>query len=643
MKLSKIFFGVAAAAMFAACSSDDVATGALDEMFDSEGNAYMRVAFTVPSESAPATRAEGYDETTTDDYGNYNDGSEYVVKNATLFIFGQKNAATPEADFKFIKGYKLPDDPSFSTVGNDHDAITSNHTSDAFAISKDGMTGYSKLWALIVLNNSGKITYTETGGLLSNIMINGVALPANATFSDFCNHDITVKQGLASAFTASGYMMTNMPYANSADPASVTAINTLYPINPEKIYPTKAEAVDVATTVNVERINSKIVVTEGITTQTLEGVDYVFGDWFVDNYAQDSYLTRHCERPGATNPFDYLAYKTEKTPIVNDPRFMHTGPVTAGAYRTDFAFDKDYNNGATANLSGAPTDYASANKVAIDAPYYFTENTFDVAHQTEPNTTRVVVPVAFNRVETSPGVFANQPFYTVNVEPDKAYSDTDMKDWVLARALEMTELQNWFTENYAGALNATSIKKFITAVTLGSTPGTENTVTLTFDAIPDADMAGVGLTYNAGKDHATAAAGVSAVQTKLATLASSYKFSYFGDGYAYYPILIQHFGGYDTPWSSTSTMESNTVDQIYGYTSTPADQLQAEKNYLGRYGVVRNNWYRINVKSIAKMGSPTIPEIKSTGNTDDKIENAYIKYSINIVPWVLRGIQDAEL
>lgn len=634
MKLSKLIFGIAAASMFAACSNDDVVTGALDDMFDSDGNAYMRVAFTVPSESAPATRAEGYDKTTTDEYGNYNDGSEYVVKDATLFIFGQKNAATPEADFKFIKGYKLPDDPSFSTDGNDHDAITSNHTSEAFAISKDGMTGYSKLWALIVLNNSGKITYTETGGLLSDIQINGVDLPANATFSDFCNHDITVKQGLASAFTGSGYMMTNMPYANNADPASVTAINTLYPINPEKIYPTKAEAVDVATTVNVERINSKIVVTEGITTQTLEGVDYVFGEWFVDNYAQDSYLTRHCERPGAANPFDYLAYKTAKTPIVNDPRFMHTGSVTAGAYRTDFAFDKDYNNGAIANLSGAPADYASANKVAIDAPYYFTENTFDVAHQTEPNTTRVVVPVAFNKPSTDA-----LPFYTVNVEPDKAYSAADMKTWVLARALEIPELATWFTTNYNGTLSGTNIDKFITTVSLGAITGTENTVTLTLVA-PDAGSLPVGVTYKTNQSSANA--GVATVQSKLTTLASSYKFSYFGDGYAYYPILIQHFGGYDTPWSSTTTMESNTVDQIYGYTSNTAEQLQAEKNYLGRYGVVRNNWYRINVKSIAKMGSPTIPAINSTNNTDDKIENAYIKYSINIVPWVLRGIQDAE-
>lgn len=634
MKLSKLFFGVAAAAMFAACSSDDVATGALDEMFDSDGNAYMRVAISVPSE-APATRAAGYDDTSSDpqdQYGNYSDGDEYAVKDVTLLIFGQKTNATPEADFEFIKGYQLPTTPDFVT--NSDRPITSTQKSKSFAISKDGMAGYTKLWAMIVLNKSDRIVYTPDGAMMFNSgTINGTAFAAHDHFSAFRDAAVTVAKGKASDFATSGYMMTNMPYANNAVPASVTAINTLYPIDNAKIYPTKSEADaddEVATTVYVERINSKIVVTEDIATQKLEGVSYEFGDWFVDNYAKDSYLTRHCERPGAVNPFDYLAYVNTGS-HVNALRFMHTTPVTDGAYRTDFAFDMDYNDGVLTNLSGKATSYSDAKTVAMGSPYYFTENTFDVAHQTEPNTTRVVIPVKFN---------SGSPFYTVNVEPNKAYSPADMKTWVLARALEISELTTWFAENYTGALSATNIDKFITA-TIGTATGTGNHVTFTL-AAPATLPAGV-TGYQLGKSQSTAESSKSATVTKLSTLASSYDFSYFGDGYAYYPILIQHFGDYDTPWSSTSSMVSNTVDQIYGYTSTPAEQLQAEKNFLGRYGVVRNNWYRIRVSSLEKMGSPTIPAINATNNTDDKIENAYIKYEINIVPWVLRGIQDANL
>lgn len=627
--------------MFAACSSDDVVTGALDDMFDSEGNAYMRVAISVPADRA--TRAPGY-ENEGDAYGNYNDGDEYAVNDVTLFIFGQKNSATPEDEFVFIKGYQLPTTPDFAK--NDNTPITQTQTSKPFAISKEGIEGYTELWAMIVLNKDGKITYAVDSDtkLLSSINIGGSTsiTPGATKFSVFKNAAVNVTKGVKTTFDTNGFLMTNMPYANSGTPSSVTAVNTLYHIDKNKIYPTKAEAESgsFATNVNVERINSKIVVTENIADKTLNTVSYEFGDWFVDNYAKTSYLTRHCERPGATNVYDYLDYTSAKFTPVNAKRFMHTtNAVTSGAYRTDFAFDLDYNTGATTNLSGKAGSYASAAKVAMGNAYYFTENTFDVAHQTEPNTTRVVVPVAFNRVEepAGSGTYVSKPFYTVNVEPDKAYSKANMEKWVLAHALSLTEVDAWFTENYVGTLNDSNVDKFIT-VNLSETTGNSNTVTLTLAApatLPDG-VSG----YQDGKNQTTANDSKGTAQAKLTTLAGSYTFSYFGDCYAYYPVLIQHFGQDDTHWESATTMESNTVDQIYGYTSNTDEQLQAEENYLGRYGVVRNNWYRIRVTNISKMGSPTIPAINSTNNTDDKIENAYIKYEINIVPWVLRGIQD---
>ena len=61
------------------------------------------------------------------------------------------------------------------------------------------------------------------------------------------------------------------------------------------------------------------------------------------------------------------------------------------------------------------------------------------------------------------------------------------------------------------------------------------------------------------------------------------------------------------------------------------------KSYLGRYGVVRNNWYELNVLSVG-IGSPTIPE--DPGDLDE--EEAYMNVQINILSWAKRS-QDVDL
>ena len=60
-------------------------------------------------------------------------------------------------------------------------------------------------------------------------------------------------------------------------------------------------------------------------------------------------------------------------------------------------------------------------------------------------------------------------------------------------------------------------------------------------------------------------------------------------------------------------------------------------NYLGRYGVVRNNWYDMNVTKVG-IGSPTVPG--DEGNLDE--EESYINVEINILSWAKRE-QNVEL
>ena len=86
----------------------------------------------------------------------------------------------------------------------------------------------------------------------------------------------------------------------------------------------------------------------------------------------------------------------------------------------------------------------------------------------------------------------------------------------------------------------------------------------------------------------------------------------------YYAALIEHFGD---------------------MTPAPADNgSYVEAKHLGRYGVVRNNWYDLTVTGARELGSPTIPEVTNT--YDDDVNNLAV--TINILSWAKRT-QNVEL
>ena len=108
-------------------------------------------------------------------------------------------------------------------------------------------------------------------------------------------------------------------------------------------------------------------------------------------------------------------------------------------------------------------------------------------------------------------------------------------------------------------------------------------------------------------------------------------------GVAYYAVRIKHFGDTEgTPWNVAGqgvTAGGNSL--IYPNPSTGAN----EGWFLGRYGVVRNNWYDISVNKIQTLGDATTPALSNT--PDDVLEN-YISVSINVLSWS-KHTQDADL
>jgi hypothetical protein len=100
---------------------------------------------------------------------------------------------------------------------------------------------------------------------------------------------------------------------------------------------------------------------------------------------------------------------------------------------------------------------------------------------------------------------------------------------------------------------------------------------------------------------------------------------------SYYEIRVKHFGDQLTPWNAGEYGTKPVVgdiDHIY-----PKDVNQ-DGNYLGRYGMVRNNWYDIQLGEILKVGSSTVPILP--GTPDDELDELYIKARINILSWAKR-------
>lgn len=92
---------------------------------------------------------------------------------------------------------------------------------------------------------------------------------------------------------------------------------------------------------------------------------------------------------------------------------------------------------------------------------------------------------------------------------------------------------------------------------------------------------------------------------------STASISYYKDGVTYYAAYIRHFND---------------------------DEIGADN--VGKYGVVRNNWYELTVKSISAIGEPARPDTQDPDNPSDPgdidVEKSYINVSINILKWAKR-------
>ena len=625
--MKKLFFpAVAALALgLASCSSDNVGPDGGGQPSFAEGG-YAKVAIALPTQNGDSRAADG-------DQADFNDGlaSEYKVYDAKLILFqGGEN----ENDAVFHSAYNLP-------VSMDMDKNEQQITATTKIVSrlKDGANLHgSKLYALVVLNSNGFFTVGADNSLT---LTNGTSAPFTGTIAALQSTVVAAgnDERYGEKFTKNGFLMLNAPLAD-APGAYVSAVpranvKTLADFS-DAVYKTEAEALQhSATEIFVERAVSKVTMAENLqgilktSGMTVDGPAGASTDnpewkvvgWDLDVTNNSSYLVRNTKSSynwnglkaeGLAN-YRFIGDKNVKANTTLYRTYWAIDPNYGGLNEPSYAFDKN-------DFSYVAPDYtAFSTNFGDDAPKYCFENTFDVAHQNKQETTRAIVKVKIGQ---------NGTFYTVNGDKSHLYTEATLKDRVYAAVLNEPVVANWLKNN-GGSSNAAD--HGITFDGLDTRDNTTGKITVSTLRVKSAT--------NISKDfQLTDFFADPTGKTFNDALGLGDILSYEG-GYAYYPIRIKHFGDDLTPWNKNETKKptaGGTTADTY-----PGTDAVAANNYLGRYGVLRNNWYNIAVTSISGLGDAVVPKVDSDSSTDDDLYN-YIAVRINILSWAKRQ-QNADL
>lgn len=563
--------------MLGSCSSSDDLNGG-NTPANQDGNGYVAFTINLPSQSGSSSRA-GSSENDQFDAGMK---SEYDVKNATLLLFDGSDEST--ATFKMA--YPLNTAP-WTDKGN-----TDNVTTTSATIVQQVEAPSTNYFALVVLNHNNVFTLGTDGTITV-----GTENLAGKSLDEFLKKtDATTGKSL----TESGFYMANAPLANkiggSSDPKGAT-INTLVSLD-GKIKETEAEAKSAPAEIYVERGVAKVTMQKGSVTSvtgsksasSTSEVPFEVQSWTLDNTNKTTYLVRSTEGYGS-----WLSLASNATGVTNKYRFVGSNEVGSGLYRTYFAKDPNYDT--TGNTSATFNSSATfSSEFGNENPQYCFENTFDVDNQIDKYTTRVLIKAKLN---------AGNTFYVINGDENTIFD----------RAAVEKEIKKQFLLEYGS---------WIEANVTSPTKVDENSLTVDFtDEAGDVTLNSIGITG------VTYVSGVTSlpsdyIKTVMARLGSIQEYK---NGESYYFVRIKHFGDDLTPWKTTETKEPSPANGVYP-TGTNRDG-----NYLGRYGVLRNNWYDIEVQGVKGLGSPKVPAV--TTDTDDELKS-YIAVRINVLSWAKR-------
>ena len=567
----KHLFGLAVIAAMTASCSSNEDLGTAGPGTGTNETGVGYATFTINLPSVSGTRAA--------DAGgaemNEGTANEYAVKSATALIF--QKYGSDEGSCKFVESVDLPtaaaDWTDDTTVG-----ITTTKKLVAKLTNVDTKNQY---YVLVLLNNNKK-----TGGVK-------VPLPTVGQSYNEWNSQI-LTPSVDDLAADNDFYMANAPLKGTASPT------TLVTIDKENIYSSKekAEAGTSAATVYVERGVAKMSVTDpGTKTVTDKATkkptksQVTFSKWALDITNKKTY---------AVHNIDGLS--TDFPAIWTTPRFIGTNS------RVYWGKDPNYNL-AELNTADDVNDKKRKEEFNfIDAtskidkdfgetnPVYCLENTFNLANMYQGQTTRVIFKAT----------------YTPKDNAGNPLADTDGTFYTIGN---MTTILN-------EAALETAVNTAATSVLPGCTVDytnlkTEGSHVITLTDIKDS----TGKTLVADKVYSgkTGTKIVKDINDKLGLKAGRPEemvgINTYLKGATYYIARVKHFSS--LKWQSGESYGDNN------------------DKYLGRYGMLRNNWYELNVGNVYGPGYPGVPPVDP--NQPDDENEKYLSVSVKILSWAKRS------
>lgn len=432
--------------------------------------------------------------------------------------------------------------------------------------------------ALVLLNNNTTDNDTKK-----------VTLPSTADTYATWSMDAS-KANATNYVSTNGIFMANAPmYSATSEPTTLVKINHVC-ASPEEA---QAKA---ATVVYVERGLAKVTMQNfaddgyDIADGTYEGGNVKINNWQLD----------------VTNNSTFPVHQTGTlkdswAEIWNTPRFYDQ---TSTAFkRVYWGVDPNYNEAKYQVLANCKTAFKMITKDDVNGvtanPQYCLENTFDLDNMKQGQTTRVVFKAVFTPKDLKSKY---KTFYKIG-------NNTTI----------------WSQEN---------LEKQIKTVALTAMGITDDKEQAKYDVKLDATKNNISgeagqhlikvenITYNPGEG-TSEGEGTSKVNQKVVDtineklgLSAETGISTYLNGEAYYIARIKHFNEL-TSWTPGT-----------GYGTDNAA-------FLGRYGVLRNNWYELSVNKVSGLGYPDVPEVKPTVPDDENSQ--YINVSVKILDWAKRS------
>lgn len=594
----KHFFGLAViAAMTASCSSnEDLGNAGSGTGTNEAGASYASITINLPT--ANGTRA------TTNDQFDGGTNSEYAVNDATLLIF-KKGTETSENKFKFVEAVPLGNLEPWKK-DDTANGITTEATITA-ELKQVTVGEGGDYYALVILNNKDKDNKDKVSMPVSTPSTTDTYGTWNA--AEKAKNLIDYEKG---------FYMANAPEFKAADQEPTTLVQI------KGIYRTKEEAQSKpGTTVHVERGLAKVTVGKGTDKNyfategdNATGTNYKsdkvqITNWVLDVTNKKSFpvhvtfglkdgtTTSEGETvTGYANIWKNEEATTSTTPATS--RFVSKPSVTGAFKRVYWGIDPNYSSTTLTTVDackGAFNILEANAEITGDVakPQYCLENTFDIEHMQQGQTTRVVFKAKYTPMDDAGNSLADADgtFYTIG-NMTTILKEADLK----------TVVDNAATSVLPGCdvdYDANLKKKGSHVITLADIKDATGTPLV-------ADTK-----YNGKKGTDI----VAEINTKLG-LKAGVSINTYLEGVTYYIARIKHFGDDLTPWTAGNpTYDKNN------------------QNWLGRYGVLRNNWYDLTVNSISGPGYPDVPEVKPTDPDDE--DTKYINVSVKILDWAKRS------